>query len=94
MGDDVITMLMGGPADGRVLEVPDDRDAWLYPIPSPETATWPMPLPYETYQYKKIATPDRWIQVVYVWDKLVLESVTEAQMIHAIMSVWRARHRR
>lgn len=89
-------MLLGGPGDGRVIEFDTTMDVFVYPVerdvfekdPSPSA-----PLDYTTYQHGKLATPDHWVQVVYVHIDVDLDSMPESEMIRAIMEPWRAKMR-
>lgn len=95
MGDLVIqhVMLLGGPGDGRVVEVNTTMDVIVFPIEH-EPLFDAVRIEYDTYNYQRCATPDRWVQVVYVHQDVDIYSVPESDMIRAIMTVWRAKHRK
>lgn len=78
----MLVMLLGGPADGRVVEF-NDSDVIVYPV-----------VRSETYRAQRIVTSDRWTQVVFVHEGFDLDTVPESEMIRAIMTVWRERHRK
>jgi hypothetical protein len=91
-------MLLGGPGDGRVIEFDTNSDQLVWPVEhervfdkDPED---PIRLDYTIYRYQKLATPDRWVQVVYVHQDVDLDSVPESNMIRAIMTPWREKHRK
>jgi hypothetical protein len=89
-------MLMGGPANGQVVEFDTREDVIVWPAERSFLDDDPdaFSVDYDTYRYQKLATPDRWVQVVYVHSGVDLDRVPESDMIRAIMTVWRARHRK
>lgn len=90
-----LVMMMGGDADGRVINFDTNKDHVLWPKAVDLFArTFDYhPDTYDTYNRQRIYTPDRWLQVVLVHQDVDLAAVPESELIRAIMTVWRAKHR-
>jgi len=94
-------MLLGGPADGEVVKWDTRQDVLLWPEPADPVRWAPTSEGYflrphvHQYHWKRLATPDHWVQVCYVHTDLLdhLADLPASKMIAAIMEPWRAAHR-
>jgi hypothetical protein len=108
MTDQELVYFMGGPADGEVMSVDLDLAGVLvYDRVADENAQIDelvglgapgyRAIPTVHYTLCRAATPDRWVQWICVpsnTSEQWLSNAPESRLIHAIMTVWRERHRR